>query len=117
MYFTTALMSAKITAVRARIVADTGAYASLGVRFCSGLARTQRSYQIDNVDIEDALSIPITFLRCVPRLWSYTDLLRRGEQPESAAAKLGISHGRFVRNAIEPAACFPTDRLLTQERH
>ena len=87
MEYTTACdENGKITAVRARIVADTGAYASLGgpvlQRACTHAAGP---YQIDNVDIEGTLGLhQQSSFRRIPRLWCDADLFRDGEQPEPA---------------------------------
>ena len=87
MEYTTACdANGKVTAVRARIVADTGAYASLGgpvlQRACTHGAGP---YQIDNVDIEGRARVheQSSFGR-VSRIWRGADMFCDGEQSESA---------------------------------
>jgi len=115
MDFTTACDErGKITAVRARIVADTGAYASLGgpvlQRACTHAAGP---YQIDNVDIEGRAY----YINNVPsgafRGFGVTQTCFAGESNLNLlAAKLGISPWEIrFRNAIEPGGVLSNGQI------
>ena len=110
----------KLTAARVRIVADTGAYASLGgpvlQRACTHAAGP---YQIDNVDIEGRADLHQQHsVGRLARVRRDADLLRHGEQPESAGARRQEFHrGRFASaTPSSRAACSRTDRSPTRAR-
>jgi selenium-dependent xanthine dehydrogenase len=95
----------KITAVRARIVADTGAYASLGgpvlQRACTHAAGP---YQIDNVDIEGRAIYTNNIPSGAFRGFGVTQTCFAMESTLNLlAVKVGISPWEIrFRNAIEP---------------
>jgi len=115
MYFTTACDErGKITAVRARIVADTGAYASLGgpvlQRACTHAAGP---YQIDNVDIEGRAFYTNNIPSGAFRGFGVTQTCFAGESNLNLlAAKLGISPWEIrFRNAIEPGGVLSNGQI------
>jgi selenium-dependent xanthine dehydrogenase len=115
MEFTTACNAhGKITAVRARIVADTGAYASLGgpvlQRACTHAAGP---YQIDNVDIEGRAVYTNNIPSGAFRGFGVTQTCFAGEcNLNLLAAKLGISPWEIrFRNAIEPGGVLSNGQI------
>ncbi|MGA3162427.1 MAG: selenium-dependent xanthine dehydrogenase [Terracidiphilus sp.] len=115
MAFTTACDEhGKITAVRARIVADTGAYASLGgpvlQRACTHAAGP---YQIDNVDIEGRAVYTNNIPSGAFRGFGVTQTCFAGEcNLNLLAAKLGISPWEIrFRNAIEPGGVLSNGQI------
>jgi selenium-dependent xanthine dehydrogenase len=104
----------KITAVRARIVADTGAYASLGgpvlQRACTHAAGP---YQIDNVDIEGRAVYTNNIPSGAFRGFGVTQTCFAGESNLNLlAAKLGISPWEIrFRNAIEPGGVLSNGQI------
>jgi selenium-dependent xanthine dehydrogenase len=115
MDFTTACDErGKITAVRARIVADTGAYASLGgpvlQRACTHAAGP---YQIDNVDIEGHAIYTNNIPSGAFRGFGVTQTCFAGESNLNLlAAKLGISPWEIrFRNAIEPGGVLSNGQI------
>jgi selenium-dependent xanthine dehydrogenase len=115
MDFTTACDEhGKITAVRARIVADTGAYASLGSqvlqRACTHAAGP---YQIDNVDIEGCAVYTNNIPSGAFRGFGVTQTCFTGESNLNLlAAKLGISPWEIrFRNAIEPGGVLSNGQI------
>jgi selenium-dependent xanthine dehydrogenase len=115
MEFTTACDErGKITAVRARIVADTGAYASLGgpvlQRACTHAAGP---YQIDNVDIEGRAFYTNNIPSGAFRGFGVTQTCFAGESNLNLlAAKLGISPWEIrFRNAIEPGGVLSNGQI------
>jgi selenium-dependent xanthine dehydrogenase len=115
MEFTTACDErGKITAVRARIVADTGAYASLGgpvlQRACTHAAGP---YQIDNVDIEGRAIYTNNIPSGAFRGFGVTQTCFAGESNLNLlAAKLGISPWEIrFRNAIEPGCVLSNGQI------
>jgi len=115
MDFTTACDErGKITAVRARIVADTGAYASLGgpvlQRACTHAAGP---YQIDNVDIEGRAYYTNNVPSGAFRGFGVTQTCFAGESNLNLlAAKLGISPWEIrFRNAIEPGGVLSNGQI------
>jgi selenium-dependent xanthine dehydrogenase len=104
----------KITAVRARIVADTGAYASLGgpvlQRACTHAAGP---YQIDNVDIEGRAVYTNNIPSGAFRGFGVTQTCFAGEcNLNLLAAKLGISPWEIrFRNAIEPGGVLSNGQI------
>jgi len=115
MEFTTACDDqGKITAVRARIVADTGAYASLGgpvlQRACTHAAGP---YQIDNVDIEGRAVYTNNIPSGAFRGFGVTQTCFAGEcNLNLLAAKLGISPWEIrFRNAIEPGGVLSNGQI------
>ena len=112
------MRTARSPRCRARIVADTGAYASLGgpvlQRACTHAAGP---YQIENVDIEGRADLHQQHsFRRVSRLWRDANLLRDGEQSESAReAWLASLRGRFAyRNAIEPGGVLSNGQIADE---
>jgi selenium-dependent xanthine dehydrogenase len=115
MEFTTACDErGKITAVRARIVADTGAYASLGgpvlQRACTHAAGP---YQIDNVDVEGRAYYTNNIPSGAFRGFGVTQTCFAGESNLNLlAAKLGISPWEIrFRNAIEPGGVLSNGQI------
>jgi selenium-dependent xanthine dehydrogenase len=115
MDFTTACDErGKITAVRARIVADTGAYASLGgpvlQRACTHAAGP---YQIDNVDVEGRAYYTNNVPCGAFRGFGVTQTCFAGESNLNLlAAKLGISPWEIrFRNAIEPGGVLSNGQI------
>jgi len=115
MVFTTACDErGKITAVRARIVADTGAYASLGgpvlQRACTHAAGP---YQIDNVDIVGRAYYTNNIPSGAFRGFGVTQTCFAGEcNLNLLAAKLGISQWEIrFRNAIEPGGVLSNGQI------
>jgi selenium-dependent xanthine dehydrogenase len=115
MEFTTACDErGKITAVRARIVADTGAYASLGgpvlQRACTHAAGP---HQIDNVDIEGRAVYTNNIPSGAFRGFGVTQTCFSGESNLNLlAAKLGISPWEIrFRNAIEPGGVLSNGQI------
>jgi selenium-dependent xanthine dehydrogenase len=115
MEFTTACNErGKITAVRARIVADTGAYASLGgpvlQRACTHAAGP---YQIDNVDVEGRAFYTNNIPSGAFRGFGVTQTCFAGESNLNLlAAKLGISPWEIrFRNAIEPGGVLSNGQI------
>jgi selenium-dependent xanthine dehydrogenase len=115
MDFTTACDErGKITAVRARLVADTGAYASLGgpvlQRACTHAAGP---YQIDNVDIEGHAIYTNNIPSGAFRGFGVTQTCFAGESNLNLlAAKLGISPWEIrFRNAIEPGGVLSNGQI------
>jgi len=115
MEFTTACDEhGKITAVRARIVADTGAYASLGgpvlQRACTHAAGP---YQIDNVDIEGRAYYTNNVPSGAFRGFGVTQTCFAGEcNLNLLATKLGISPWEIrFRNAIEPGGVLSNGQI------
>jgi selenium-dependent xanthine dehydrogenase len=115
MEFTTACDErGKITAVRARIVADTGAYASLGgpvlQRACTHAAGP---YQIDNVDIKGRAFYTNNIPSGAFRGFGVTQTCFAGESNLNLlAAKLGISPWEIrFRNAIEPGGVLSNGQI------
>jgi selenium-dependent xanthine dehydrogenase len=115
MEFTTACDErGKITAVRARIVADTGAYASLGgpvlQRACTHAAGP---YQIDNVDVEGRAYYTNNVPSGAFRGFGVTQTCFAGESNLNLlASKLGISPWEIrFRNAIEPGGVLSNGQI------
>jgi selenium-dependent xanthine dehydrogenase len=115
MDFTTACDEhGKITAVRARIVADTGAYASLGgpvlQRACTHAAGP---YQIDNVDIQGRAIYTNNIPSGAFRGFGVTQTCFASESNLNLlAAKLGISPWEIrFRNAIEPGGVLSNGQI------
>jgi selenium-dependent xanthine dehydrogenase len=115
MEFTTACDErGKITAVRARIVADTGAYASLGgpvlQRACTHAAGP---YQIENVDIEGRAVYTNNIPSGAFRGFGVTQTCFAGEcNLNLLAVKLGISPWEIrYRNAIEPGGVLSNGQI------
>jgi selenium-dependent xanthine dehydrogenase len=115
MDFTTACDErGKITAVRARIVSDTGAYASLGgpvlQRACTHAAGP---YQIDNVDIVGRAVYTNNIPSGAFRGFGVTQTCFAGEcNLNLLAAKLGISPWEIrFRNAIEPGGVLSNGQI------
>jgi selenium-dependent xanthine dehydrogenase len=115
MEFTTACDErGKITAVRARIVADTGAYASLGgpvlQRACTHAAGP---YQIDNVDVEGRAFYTNNIPSGAFRGFGVTQTCFAGESNLNLlAAKLGISPWEIrFRNTIEPSGVLSNGQI------
>lgn len=115
MEFTTACdEKGKITAVRARIVADTGAYASLGgpvlQRACTHAAGP---YQIDNVDIEGRAIYTNNIPSGAFRGFGVTQTCFAGESNLNLlAAKMEISPWEIrFRNAIEPGGVLSNGQI------
>jgi selenium-dependent xanthine dehydrogenase len=115
MDFTTACDErGKITAVRARIMADTGAYASLGgpvlQRACTHAAGP---YQIDNVDIEGRAVYTNNIPSGAFRGFGVTQTCFAGEcNLNLLASKLGISPWEIrFRNAIEPGGVLSNGQI------
>jgi selenium-dependent xanthine dehydrogenase len=104
----------KITAVRARIVADTGAYASLGgpvlQRACTHAAGP---YQIDNVDIEGRAVYTNNIPSGAFRGFGVTQTCFAMESTLNLlAAKVGISPWEIrFRNAIEPGGVLSNGQI------
>jgi selenium-dependent xanthine dehydrogenase len=104
----------KITAVRARIVADTGAYASLGgpvlQRACTHAAGP---YQIDNVDVVGRAFYTNNIPSGAFRGFGVTQTCFAGESNLNLlAAKLGISPWEIrFRNAIEPGGVLSNGQI------
>jgi selenium-dependent xanthine dehydrogenase len=104
----------KITAVRARIVADTGAYASLGgpvlQRACTHAAGP---YQIDNVDIEGRAVYTNNIPSGAFRGFGVTQTCFAMESTVNLlAAKVGISPWEIrFRNAIEPGGVLSNGQI------
>ena len=98
-----------IQGVKAKVVSDTGAYASLGgpvlERACTHAAGP---YAYENFEIDGyCLLHEQPACRCVPRLRRDADLLRHGDAAEHDAADVvGISPWEIrYRNAIRPRRC------------
>jgi len=115
MEYTTACdESGKITAVKARIVADTGAYASLGgpvlQRACTHGAGP---YQIDNVDIEGRAVYTNNIPSGAFRGFGVTQTCFAMESNLNLlAAKAGISPWEIrYRNAIEPGGVLSNGQI------
>jgi selenium-dependent xanthine dehydrogenase len=115
MEFTTACDErGKITAVRARIVADTGAYASLGgpvlQRACTHAAGP---YQIENVDVVGRAFYTNNIPSGAFRGFGVTQTCFAGESNLNLlAAKLGISPWEIrFRNAIEPGGVLSNGQI------
>ena len=115
MEFTTACDErGKITAVRARIVADTGAYASLGgpvlQRACTHAAGP---YQIENVDVIGRAFYTNNIPSGAFRGFGVTQTCFAGESNLNLlAAKLGISPWEIrFRNAIEPGGVLSNGQI------
>jgi selenium-dependent xanthine dehydrogenase len=104
----------KITAVRARIVADTGAYASLGgpvlQRACTHAAGP---YQIDNVDIKGRAVYTNNIPSGAFRGFGVTQTCFAMESTLNLlAAKVGISPWEIrFRNAIEPGGSLSNGQI------
>jgi selenium-dependent xanthine dehydrogenase len=104
----------KITAVKARIVADTGAYASLGgpvlQRACTHAAGP---YQIDNVDIEGRAIYTNNIPSGAFRGFGVTQTCFAMESNLNLlAAQAGISPWEIrFRNAIEPGAVLSNGQI------
>ncbi len=118
MDFTTACDErGKITAVRARIVADTGAYASLGgpvlQRACTHAAGP---YQIDNVDVEGRAIYTNNIPSGAFRGFGVTQTCFAGESNLNLlASKLGISPWEIrFRNAIEPGRVLSNGQIADE---
>lgn len=116
--FTTACDgNGKITAVRARIVADTGAYASLGgpvlQRACTHAAGP---YQIDNVDIEGQAVYTNNIPSGAFRGFGVTQTCFAMESNLNLlAAKTGISPWEIrFRNAIEPGGVLSNGQIADE---
>ena len=118
-YTTACDENGKITAVRVRIVADTGAYASLGgpvlQRACTHAAGP---YQIDNVDIEGRAVYTNNIPSGAFRGFGVTQTCFAMESNLNLlAAKLASLRGRFVSAMpLSRAACFQTARLPMRAR-
>jgi selenium-dependent xanthine dehydrogenase len=115
MDFTTACdRDGKITAVRARIVADTGAYASLGgpvlQRACTHAAGP---YQIDNVDIEGRAVYTNNIPSGAFRGFGVTQTCFAMESNLNLlAGQVGISPWEIrFRNAIEPGGVLSNGQI------
>ena len=115
MEFTTACDErGKITAVRARIVADTGAYASLGgpvlQRACTHAAGP---YQIENVDVVGRAFYTNNIPSGAFRGFGVTQTCFAGESNLNLlAAELGISPWEIrFRNAIEPGGVLSNGQI------
>jgi selenium-dependent xanthine dehydrogenase len=115
MDFTTACdAKGKITAVKARIVADTGAYASLGgpvlQRACTHAAGP---YQIDNVDIEGRAIYTNNIPSGAFRGFGVTQTCFAMESNLNVlAAQAGISPWEIrFRNAIEPGGVLSNGQI------
>jgi selenium-dependent xanthine dehydrogenase len=115
MEFTTACDErGKITAVRARIVADTGAYASLGgpvlQRACTHAAGP---YQIENVDVIGRAFYTNNIPSGAFRGFGVTQTCFAGESNLNLlAAELGISPWEIrFRNAIEPGGVLSNGQI------
>jgi selenium-dependent xanthine dehydrogenase len=113
--FTTACdADGKITAVKARIVADTGAYASLGgpvlQRACTHAAGP---YQIDNVDIEGRAIYTNNIPSGAFRGFGVTQTCFAMESNLNLlAAQVGISPWEIrFRNAIEPGGVLSNGQI------
>jgi selenium-dependent xanthine dehydrogenase len=107
----------RITAVRARIVADTGAYASLGgpvlQRACTHAAGP---YQIDNVDIEGRAVYTNNIPSGAFRGFGVTQTCFAMESNLNLlAAKAGISPWEIrFRNAIEPGGVLSNGQIADE---
>ncbi|HXR39257.1 MAG TPA: selenium-dependent xanthine dehydrogenase [Terracidiphilus sp.] len=107
----------KITAVRARIVADTGAYASLGgpvlQRACTHAAGP---YQIDNVDIEGRAVYTNNIPSGAFRGFGVTQTCFAMESNLNLLAKqVGISPWEIrFRNAIEPGGVLSNGQIADE---
>jgi selenium-dependent xanthine dehydrogenase len=107
----------KITAVRARIVADTGAYASLGgpvlQRACTHAAGP---YQIDNVDIEGRAVYTNNIPSGAFRGFGVTQTCFAMESTLNLlAAQVGISPWEIrFRNAIEPGGVLSNGQIADE---
>jgi selenium-dependent xanthine dehydrogenase len=118
MEYTTACdESGKLTAVRVRIVADTGAYASLGgpvlQRACTHAAGP---YQIENIDIEGR-AIYTNNIPCgAMRGFGVTQTCFAMESSLNLlAAKVGISPWEIrFRNAIEPGGVLSNGQIADE---
>jgi selenium-dependent xanthine dehydrogenase len=115
MEFTTACdAEGKITAVRARIVADTGAYASLGgpvlQRACTHAAGP---YQIENVDIEGRTFYTNNIPSGAFRGFGVTQTCFAAESNLNLLAReIGISPWEIrFRNAIEPGGVLSNGQI------
>jgi selenium-dependent xanthine dehydrogenase len=115
MDFTTACdRDGKITAVRARIVADTGAYASLGgpvlQRACTHAAGP---YQIDNVDIEGCAVYTNNIPSGAFRGFGVTQTTFAMESNLNLlAAQVGLTPWEIrFRNAIEPGGVLSNGQI------
>ncbi|SPE22834.1 Xanthine dehydrogenase family protein, molybdopterin-binding subunit [Candidatus Sulfotelmatomonas gaucii] len=115
MEYTTACdKNGKLTAVRVRIVADTGAYASLGgpvlQRACTHAAGP---YQIDNVDIEGRAIYTNNIPSGAMRGFGVTQTCFAMESNLNLlAVKVGISPWEIrFRNAIEPAGVLSNGQI------
>ena len=118
MEYTTACdENGKVTAVRARIVADTGAYASLGgpvlQRACTHGAGP---YQIDNVDIEGRAVYTNNLPSGAFRGFGVTQTCFAMESNLNLLAKLvGISPWEIrYRNAIEPGGVLSNGQIADE---
>ena len=118
MEYTTACdKNGKLTAVRVRIVADTGAYASLGgpvlQRACTHAAGP---YQIDNVDIEGRAIYTNNIPSGAMRGFGVTQTCFAMESNLNLlAAKVGISPWEIrFRNAIEPGGVLSNGQIADQ---
>jgi selenium-dependent xanthine dehydrogenase len=118
MEYTTACdENGKITAVRARIVADTGAYASLGgpvlQRACTHAAGP---YQIENVDIEGSSVYTNNLPSGAFRGFGVTQTCFAMESNLNLLAKLvGISPWEIrYRNAIEPGGVLSNGQIADE---
>jgi selenium-dependent xanthine dehydrogenase len=118
MVFTTACdENGKITAVKARIVADTGAYASLGgpvlQRACTHAAGP---YQIDNVDIEGRAWYTNNIPSGAFRGFGVTQTCFAMEgNLNLLAAQVGISPWEIrYRNAIEPGGVLSNGQIADE---
>jgi selenium-dependent xanthine dehydrogenase len=118
MEFTTACdENGKITAVKARIVADTGAYASLGgpvlQRACTHAAGP---YQIDNVDIEGRAYYTNNIPSGAFRGFGVTQTCFAMESNLNLlAAQVGISPWEMrFRNAIEPGGVLSNGQIADE---
>jgi selenium-dependent xanthine dehydrogenase len=107
----------KLTAVRVRIVADTGAYASLGgpvlQRACTHAAGP---YQIDNVDIEGRAIYTNNIPSGAMRGFGVTQTCFAMESNlNQLAAKVGISPWEMrFRNAIEPGGVLSNGQIADE---
>jgi selenium-dependent xanthine dehydrogenase len=116
-YTTACDKDGKITAVRARIVADTGAYASLGgpvlQRACTHGAGP---YQIDNVDIEGVAVYTNNVPSGAFRGFGVTQTCFAMESNLNLLAeKVGISQWEIRwRNAIEPGGVLSNGQIADQ---
>lgn len=113
-YTTACTESGKVTAVRARILADTGAYASLGgpvlQRACTHAAGP---YQIENVDLESRAVYTNNIPSGAMRGFGVTQTCFAMESNLNQLAKLvGISPWEIrYRNAIEPGGVLSNGQI------